>query len=124
MAALPTALSLQAEADVLTPPRQWMTKLPLSVSDRVGCFLLDPPSGVLGNKEKLWADKAWDTDQVASLVHNLASTFATPFSVIVYTLDSMSEMKAALGQHESLASWVVAPFFMAKVFLTLRREHP
>lgn len=108
-------VSMLAKADVLIPPRQWMTKRPLSVSDRVGCFILDPLSGVLGIKEKLWADKAWDTDQVASLVHNLEATFATPFTVIIYTLDSMSGMKAALAQHGCLKSWVVAPFIMANV---------
>ena len=75
---------------------------------------MDPPSGVLGKREKLWDDNAWDTDQVASLVHNLEATFPMPFTVVVYTLDNMSGMKTALEQHESLKSWVVAPFIMQR----------
>ena len=81
---------------------------------KVGCFILDPP--MMGNLGKA-DDRAWNLETVLRTLTVVCASFRAPFSIILFSVWGLQEMKGALRAHEMLGRirLEVSELFLFKV---------
>ena len=116
-ASRPDSFCAQEKQDVFLST--WAEKLK---GRRLGCFIIDAPMGLHG-------DSAWSLNQVITLVKSIEQWCTPPYTIVLYSLHSMSDVQRALVEAESKSKGKqgkglqVTRFIMVKVSVIALCRH-